>query len=132
MKNNEITLAKPLKRRRGFGKIWDEQKYLFLMILPGIIYYIIFHYVSMYGVIIAFKKFDIAKGIMGSPWVGLKNFVMFFEGPYAWRLIRNTFLLSAYNLLFYFPIPIIFALFLNEIKNKAFKKTIQTVSYLPH
>lgn len=113
-------------------KRWNEQKYLLFMILPCLAYYFIFHYMPMYGVIIAFKKFDMVKGIMGSSWVGLDNFVRFFEGPYAFRLIKNTLLLSIYNLIFYFPIPIIFALFLNEVKNKWFKKAVQTVSYLPH
>lgn len=114
------------------GKLWSEQKYLFFMILPCLAYYFIFHYMPMYGVIIAFKKFDIVKGIMGSPWVGLTNFKNFFAGPYAFRLIKNTLLLSLYNLIFYFPIPIIFALFLNEVMNKWFKRVVQTVSYLPH
>ena len=132
MKTAEISFQKPLHKRSRLRKIWDDQKYLIIMILPCLIFYFVFHYMPMYGVIIAFKKFDIAQGIMDSPWVGFKNFIMFFQGPYWWRLIRNTFLLSAYNLIFYFPIPIIFALFLNEVKNKWFKKTVQTVSYLPH
>lgn len=113
-------------------KRWNEQKYLFFMILPCLTFYFIFHYLPMYGVIIAFQKYDVVKGITGSSWVGLDNFIRFFEGPYAWRLIRNTLLLSIYNLVFYFPIPIIFALFLNEVKNRHFKKVVQTVSYLPH
>lgn len=125
---SDIKVGKSIKLR----KRWNEQKYLFFMILPCLAYYFIFHYMPMYGVIIAFKKFDMVKGIMGSSWVGLDNFVRFFEGPYAFRLIKNTLLLSIYNLIFYFPIPIIFALFLNEVKNKWFKKAVQTVSYLPH
>ncbi len=131
IKKRKTSEAKLMKRRK-LRKLWDEQKYLFFMILPCLVYYFVFHYMPMYGVIIAFKDFDIVKGIMGSPWVGLDNFIQFFEGPYAWRLIRNTLLLSLYNLIFYFPIPIIFALFLNEVKNKWFKKAVQTISYLPH
>nr|QGT51250.1 putative multiple-sugar transport system permease YteP [uncultured Firmicutes bacterium] len=132
MKTATTVSDSKLMRRVKLRKRWNEQKYLFLMILPCLAYYFIFHYMPMYGVIIAFKKFDMVKGIMGSSWVGLDNFVRFFEGPYAFRLIKNTLLLSIYNLIFYFPIPIIFALFLNEVKNKWFKKAVQTVSYLPH
>lgn len=132
MKTEMAGAAIKAPKKNNLKKFWNEQKYLFIMILPCLIYYFVFHYMPMYGVIIAFKKFDMVKGIWGSAWVGLDNFVNFFKGPYAFRLIRNTLLLSIYNLIFYFPIPIIFALFLNEIKNKWFKKVVQTVSYLPH
>lgn len=107
-------------------------KYLQLMLLPGIIYFIIFHYVPMYGVIIAFKDFNMRRGIMASEWVGFEHFVSFFQHPFFWRLLRNTLLLNIYNLLWYFPLPIVFALMLNEIRNVYFKKFVQTVSYLPH
>ncbi len=132
MKTAKAVQGTELAKKSKFRKIWDDQKYLFIMLLPCLAYYFVFHYMPMYGVIIAFKKYDIAKGIMGSPWVGLTNFINFFQGPYAFRLIRNTLLLSLYNLIFYFPIPIIFALFLNEVTSKWFKKAVQTVSYLPH
>lgn len=121
-----------VKPKRNIKKVLSEQKYLIIMILPCLLYYLIFHYLPMYGLIIGFKKYEFSLGIMGSPWVGFKYFEQFITGPYFWRLIRNTFLLSFYNLLFYFPIPIIFALFLNEIDSKVFKKAVQTVSYLPH
>ncbi|GMQ59166.1 ABC transporter permease subunit [Vallitalea sediminicola] len=115
----------------AFKKI-KKQKYLLLLLLPGLLYYIIFRYIPMYGVLIAFKKYDFRLGIWGSPWVGLKYFEQFVFGPYFWRLVKNTFLLSFYDLIFGFPIPIIFALLLNEIKSKKFKSTVQTISYLPH
>lgn len=102
------------------------------MALPVVAYYIIFHYAPMYGAIIAFKEFNPALGIMGSPWVGFKHFKSFFEGVYFWRLVRNTLLISVYSLIWGFPAPIILALLLNEVKNKYFKRTVQTVSYLPH
>src|SRR5690606_29170404 len=79
-----------------------------------------------------FKKYDIAKGVWGSPWVGFKYFNEFFQSYYFWRLIKNTFLLSFYQLIWGFPAPIIFALLLNEINNQKFKRTIQTATYLPH
>ncbi len=109
-----------------------KTKYLHLMILPGIAYFILFHYVPMYGVIIAFKNFSIRKGIMASPWVGFANFEHFFSYPFFGRLLRNTVLLNLFNLLWSFPIPIMFALLLNEVRHAKYKKVVQTVSYLPH
>jgi len=110
----------------------NQSKYLLILFLPGLIYFIIFRYVPMYGLVIAFKKYEFQKGIWGSDWVGLKQFIIFFNNPQAWRIIANTFLLSFYSLLFGFPAPIILALLLNEIKNTTSKKTFQTVTYLPH
>ncbi len=109
-----------------------EQKYLLLLLLPGLIFYIIFCYIPMYGVIIAFKDYDFVRGIIGSPWVGLKFFREFFGSPYVWRIIRNTFVLSITNLIFGFPIPIVFALLLNELKSAKLKKCAQTTSYLTY
>ena len=107
-------------------------KILYLMILPVIIYYIIFCYKPMYGAIIAFKDFSPAKGILGSQWVGFKHFVDFFNSYYFWRILKNTVVLSLGTLIFSFPAPIILALMINEIKNKQFAKVVQTISYLPH
>jgi putative aldouronate transport system permease protein len=86
----------------------------------------------MTGIIMAFQKFNIAKGIFGSEFIGLENFKNFFSSYYCWRLIKNTFLISSLDLIFNFPAPIIFALLLNEIRNRRFKKTVQTISYLPY
>lgn len=107
-------------------------KYLYIMALPVILYYLIFHYGTMYGAIIAFKKFDIVKGVWGSSWVGFRYFKQFFDDYYFWRLIRNTFMISINQIIWGFPAPIIFALLLNEIKAAKFKKLVQTISYLPH
>lgn len=120
------------KQISKYWKQFKKTKYLQLLALPGIIYYIIFHYIPMYGVIIAFKDYNMRLGIMDSPWVGLKYFVNFVNQPDFWKLIRNTVLINVYNLIFAFPAPIILALFLNEIKNAVAKKFVQTVSYLPH
>jgi len=112
-----------------------KNRYLYLLTIPVLLYYLIFCYVPMAGIVIAFKQFDIGKGVGGiftSNWVGLKYFREFFNSINFYKLIRNTFLISFYDLLFGFPMPIIFALLLNEIKGKYFKKTIQTVTYLPH
>ncbi len=109
---------------------WQRQ--LIFMILPGIIIVFIFNYIPMYGALIAFEKYDSTKGIFGSEWVGLKYFSMFFSNPLAFRLIKNTFLLGFYSLLFGFPAPIILALLMDQIRRIRFKKVIQTISYFPH
>ena len=105
---------------------------LYLLVLPGLIYFIIFAYGPMYGIQIAFKNYMVTKGIWGSPWVGLKHFKRFFNGYYAGRLIWNTLKINICSLIFGFPLPIIFALMLNELRSKRYKKIIQTVSYAPH
>lgn len=102
------------------------------MAVPGVLYYIIFHYIPIYGASIAFKNFRPALGILESPWVGFRHFVSFFNSYYFWDILRNTILLNVYELLWGFPAPILLALLLNEIRSTMFKKTIQTVTYLPH
>lgn len=106
--------------------------FLWLLMLFPIIYYIIFCYGPMYGVLIAFKDYKIARGILGSRWVGFKWFEKFLLDEYFWKLVRNTLLLNIYGLVYGFPIPIILAVLLNEVTNQKFKRVIQTVSYLPH
>lgn len=105
---------------------------LYIMLLPALVYIIIFAYKPMYGVIIAFKNFSPGKGIVASEWVGLKHFLSFFKSYYFGRLLRNTLTISLSSLIFGFPMPIIFALLLNEVRNSKFKRTIQTVTYMPH
>ena len=97
-----------------------------------LIYFILFQYKPMYGALIAFKNYKPALGFSGSPWVGLDNFTRFFTSPFFGRLVRNTLLLSFELLLFGFPAPIILALLINEVHHRGFKKTVQTLSYLPH
>jgi putative aldouronate transport system permease protein len=105
---------------------------LYLFILPVFFYIILFNYIPIYGVQISFKDFIPAKGIIGSKWVGLKWFKTFFSSPRGIEVILNTLRISVYNLLAGFPVPIIFALLLNQIKNLGVKKLIQTVTYMPH
>lgn len=124
-----------MKELSLFDKIkkdWMRNKSLYIMVLPVLIFFILFHYKPMYGAIIAFKDYTPALGIKDSPWVGLENFSRFFSSVYFGRLIRNTILLSVYSLIFGFPAPIILALLLNEVRNKKFKGLTQTVTYLPH
>lgn len=108
----------------------DRQLYLFLLI--PIIYVIIFEYIPMGGIVIAFQDFSVRKGFLGSDWVGLDNFIKFLNSYECKRLIRNTIVLSLYTIIASFPIPIIFALLMNSLRGKIFKKTVQTVVNLPH
>jgi putative aldouronate transport system permease protein len=103
-----------------------------MVFLPVLVWYILFCYVPMYGIVIAFKDYNLFTGIAASPWVGFKHFQQFFESMFFGRLVRNTFLISFYGLIFGFPAPILLALFFNELKNGLFKKVVQTISYLPH
>ena len=113
-------------------KDWRQNRSLYVLILPVILFYVLFAYKPMYGALIAFKDYRPALGFSGSEWVGLENFTRFFEGIYFERLLRNTVLLSLYNLIIGFPAPIILALMLNEVKSSKFKRLTQTVTYLPH
>lgn len=121
-KSQRVNVSKSIRRN------WD----LYLLILPVIAYFIIFQYWPIYGAQIAFKDFVATKGIWGSPWVGFKHFERFFNSYYFWRLIKNTIGINIYQLAVGFPIPIILALMMNEVRNTAFKKTVQTVTYAPH
>ena len=113
-------------------KDWKRNKSLYLLVVPVLLFYICFHYKPMYGAIIAFQNFNPRKGIAGSDWVGFEQFIRFFNSPYFGRLLRNTLLLSVYGIIFGFPMPIILALSLNELKAEKYKKVVQTVTYLPH
>lgn len=104
----------------------------YIMFIPIIVYFIIFSYLPMGGIIIAFQNFRPAQGILGSKFVGMKNFMDFFRSVYFTRVLRNTVVLSLLSLLICFPLPIVFALLLNELRNLRFKKAIQTISYMPY
>jgi len=119
-----------IKAKEIFRHIKKDRQ-LLILLLPCILFYVIFRYVPMYGVIIAFKRYEIYTGIFKSSWVGLKYFKQFFSSPDFLLLFKNTFLLGIYNLLWGFPFPIIFAILLNELRSVRFKKIVQTVSYLP-
>lgn len=105
---------------------------LYLLMIPFILWYVIFMYKPMYGLQIGFKDYDILSGIQGSPFIGLDHFKEFLGDEFFWRAFRNTIMISLYDLIFAFPAPILLALMLNEIKNVKFKKSVQTITYLPH
>ena len=109
-----------------------KHRYLYLMLVPALVYYIVFHYVPMAGASIAFKEFNMMKGIWGSEWIGFENFKEVFMLDKFWQVFYNTVKISLLRLLFGFPFPIIIALLLNEVRVLKLKKTIQTVIYLPH
>lgn len=117
---------------RSVSRDFAKNKYVYLMVLPVVVFYILFHYVPMYGATIAFRDFSPARGVLGSPWIGFENFINFFESAYFWRIIRNGVLLNVYDIIFGFPAPIILALALNEVRNKLYKRVTQTVVFLPH
>ncbi|WP_082673005.1 ABC transporter permease [Paenibacillus senegalimassiliensis] len=105
---------------------------MYLLLLPGILFMLLFKYTPMYGVLIAFQDFNIFSGIGGSPWVGLKQFEKLFHSPEFLQVLVNTLLISFYKIVLLFPLPILIALLLNEVRILWFKKTVQTIVYLPH
>lgn len=111
---------------------WRQNRTLYLLVLPVLLFYVLFAYKPMYGALIAFKDYTPALGFADSPWVGFDNFKRFFDGIYFGCLMKNTILLSFYNLIFGFPAPVILALLLNEVRNQKFKRLTQTITYLPH
>lgn len=115
-------------RWKGIKRNWE----LYLLISPVLAFFILFEYVPMYGVQIAFKNFFVTKGIWGSPWVGLEQFERFFESFYFWRLLGNTLFIGLYQIAAGFPVPILLALMLHEVGHKRFKQGIQTILYAPH
>lgn len=121
----------PPKAGRKLNRIL-RYKAFYLMLIPGLIYIILFKYLPIAGNMIAFKDYKLFKGIWGSPWCGFDNFTRLFQSDNFYLIMRNTLLISLYKILIGFPIPIILALMINEVNNRTFKKTVQTVAYLPH
>lgn len=117
---------------RRVSRDFAQYKFVYLMLIPVIAFYILFKYGPMTKLVIAFQDYNLYKGIAGSKWVGLENFRKFFELKDCWRLTRNTLLLSLYSIIFHFPMPIILALMINEVKHPGAKRVVQTISYMPH
>ncbi len=118
--------------RLAAGKSLRKHWQLYVLVMPPVLYFIMFKYIPMANAVLAFKDYNVMKGIWGSPWVGMKYFNMFFENPVFFSLLKNTLLISLYSLAVGFPVPIILALALNEVKNKTFKRTVQLVTYAPY
>ena len=120
------------QRMKHLARQYWKCRYLMLLLIPSVAMLIIFKYVPMYGVTIAFKNFKLRQGILGSPWVGFEVFEKVFSMPVFWTAFKNTAVLGVMNLIVGFPLPIVLALLLNEIQNERYKKILQTLSYLPH
>ena len=118
--------------RRAIARDWKRNRILYLMLLPMVVFFIVFAYLPMGGLLMAFENYKPKTGIFGSAWVGLQNFKDFFGSVFAWRVIRNTLIISLLQLAISFPATIIFALLLNELKENVFKKGIQLITYMPH
>lgn len=130
--NTASASSRSKSRRSSLFKSMSSRYDLYLMLLIPIAYYLVFHYVPLYGLQIAFKNFSPVKGIGGSAWVGFDHFQRFIASYYFWRLLWNTVSINLFSLLFAFPIPIFLALIITEIRNKAFSKIVQNITYIPH
>lgn len=124
--------AQPRLTLRKLGARYWRNRYLLLLLLPGIVFYLVFRYKPMYGILIAFKDYRFRLGIMGSPWVGLAVFKELLGSKDFWLVFRNTVIISSLKLVFGFPAPIVLALLLNEVRALTFKRIVQTISYLPY
>jgi len=129
-------LHRPRFLGAGYGsmlrKDFLRNRTVYLMAAPVVAFFLVFYYAPMFGLVISFKRFTPALGILGSPWVGLKYFQDFFESYFAVRIIRNTILISVLSLVWGFPAPIILALLVNEVRTASFKRAVQSLTYLPH
>lgn len=128
---NVVAQSQRNPRTSTLGRMWRYRQ-LYLLILPALVYFIIFAYVPLYGLQMAFKDFQVFRGLWDSPWVGWQNFENLFSSPKFPQLIENTLLISIYRLVFGFPVPVLFALLLNEVRHIAFKRSVQTITYFPH
>ena len=111
---------------------WYRDRYLYLFLVPIVLYIVIFKYLPMLGTVMAFQNFKIARGIFESPWVGLKHFEALLTSPDFWSVLTNTIMLNVWLIVFGFPVPILLAILLNEIRSKVFKNSVQSILYVPH
>lgn len=125
-------VVKSNSQSNGFIRYVKSHIWLYVLFLPGALFFIIFKYIPMLGVVIAFQNYNPFQGFLGSAFVGLTHFKNFLTGPDFWMLLKNTLAISLLSLVFYFPLPIIVSLLLNEIKSQGYKRTIQTLVYIPH
>lgn len=130
----QVSVDRTLGKKKKLSLVEHVRKYfwLYLFVFPAVLYIFIFHYLTLYGLIIAFQDFSFIKGIRKSPFVGVKHFELLLDNPGFWRVLRNSLTLSFMRLFFNFPAPILLALLLNELTNLRYKKFVQTVVYLPH
>ncbi|MBE7030470.1 MAG: sugar ABC transporter permease [Ruminococcaceae bacterium] len=136
MAKKEISqVTSPVQKGRrcvAFAKAWKKHWILYMMFIPVAVYYLLFYYKPMYGILMAFQDYQPMKGMLGSDWVGFMHFKDFFQNYYFWRIVKNTVIISGASIIFGFPAPIILALLLNEVGSTKFKRSVQTISYMPH
>lgn len=125
-------ISKPVRAKTKWTRTLWRYRWLYLFMVPGLLYYIVYHYVPMFGLVIAFQDYNLMKGVSGSPWVGFDNFRIVFQSPDFPDLMKNTVLLSLYRIVFNMLPDLVLALMLNEIRVRWFKRTIQTLTYGPH
>lgn len=135
--HNEIPLAglaqsAPKTRFKQVMHQLRRDKFLYVLIGPGVLFFLIFKYVPMWGIVIAFQDYSPYMGVTGSQWVGFEHFIRFFSNPDFYLLFRNTLAISVLNLIFFFPLPIVLSLLLNELRHAVYKKWIQSIVYMPH
>lgn len=130
--NTDTDAYVPPKLKGGIMRDLIRDRWLYFMLAPGVIYFIIFKYIPMYGITMSFQDYQPYLGFFESPWVGFKHFERFFGEPQFWMLFRNTAILALYNLIFFFPLPILLALMLNEVRSSFYKRFVQTLVYVPH
>lgn len=132
MAKNAQTVAAPTVRKKSKWAQIKRDKWMYLLLLPGVLYFLIFKIVPMWGVLIPFKTYYAGVDFMEADWIGFRNFIMFFSSTSFWQLLRNTLIISGMNIIFFFPLPILLALLLNEIRVQWYKKSLQTLVYVPH
>lgn len=120
------------RMKSGLAREIFKNRYLYLLALPGLLFFLIFKYIPMFGIVIAFQNYSPFKGMLNSPWVGLDHFQRFFSNPDFLIIFRNTMGINLLNLILYFPLPILVAVFLNELRKEIYKKFVQTIIYMPH
>lgn len=129
--NKSLSLASSSNKLK-LTRIFKRYYWMYLMLAPGLLYFIVYKYIPMWGVLISFQDYQPFKGFTGSKWVGFEHYKTFFGDEAFWMLFRNTFILALYNIIFFFPAPIIIALMLNEVRKEMFKRLVQTLIYIPH
>ena len=133
LSNLDVSLKdSKLNKKSNFMGRLVKDRWLYIMLIPGVVFFLVFKYGPMLGLVSAFQDYQPFLGFLKSPWVGLKHFRRFFSEPAFFQLLRNTIILAFYNIVFYFPLPIIISLLLNEIRKSWFKRTVQTLIYIPH
>ncbi|EHB64642.1 putative aldouronate transport system permease protein [Paenibacillus lactis] len=135
LKQEMNPIVRPVKKesfRTRAARDFRRNSVIYLMLLPVVAFYAVFHYGPLYGLQIAFKNFSAGLGIWNSPWVGFDHFIEFFNGFFFERVVTNTIVLGLYDLIFVFPASIVLALLLNEVRNRMFKRTVQSITYIPH